>query len=40
VQEQIRELLTQKEITVRAARWLEETRARLRVEISKLQRRP
>jgi hypothetical protein len=40
VQEQIRELLTQMEITVRAARWLEETRARLRVEISKSQRRP
>lgn len=33
VQEQIRELLTQNEITARAGRWLEETRARLRVEI-------
>jgi hypothetical protein len=40
VQEQIRELMTQKEITARAARWLEETRARLRVEVAKGESRP
>ncbi len=33
VQEQIREVLTQREITSRAERWLEESRARLKVEI-------
>lgn len=33
VETQIRELLTQREITARTARWLEETRARLRIEI-------
>jgi len=34
VEGQIRELLTQREISTRAARWLEETRARLRIEIA------
>jgi len=34
VEGQIRELLTQREISARAARWLEETRARLRIEIA------
>ena len=34
VEEQIRELLTQREISLRAARWLEESRSRLRVEIA------
>jgi hypothetical protein len=33
VRERIRELLTQREITIRVSRWLDETRARLRVEI-------
>jgi len=32
VQEQIRELLTQREISERATRWLEETRSRLKIE--------
>lgn len=32
VQEQIRELLTQREISARAAHWLEETRPRLKIE--------
>lgn len=32
VQEQIREVLTQREISRRAERWLEETRGRLRIE--------
>lgn len=34
VEGQIRELLTQREISARAAKWLEETRARLRIEIT------
>jgi hypothetical protein len=34
VEGQIRELLTQREISTRAAKWLEETRARLRIEIA------
>jgi hypothetical protein len=34
VDAQIRELLTQREISARAAKWLEETRSRLRIEIS------
>lgn len=34
VQDRIRELLTQREISVRAARWLDETRGRLRIEIT------
>jgi hypothetical protein len=34
VEGQIRELLTQREISARAAKWLEETRARLRVEVT------
>jgi len=34
VEGQIRELLTQREISARAAKWLEETRARLRIEIA------
>jgi len=34
VEGQIREVLTQREISARAARWLEETRARLRIEIA------
>jgi hypothetical protein len=34
VEGQIRELLTQREISARAARWQEETRARLRIEIA------
>lgn len=33
VEAQVRELLTQREINQRAARWLEESRARIRVEI-------
>ncbi len=33
VEEQIRELLTQREISARAAKWLEETRKRLKIEI-------
>jgi hypothetical protein len=33
VSEQIRELLTQREISARAAQWLEEARARVRIEI-------
>lgn len=33
VQDQIRELLVQREISERAARWLEETRSRLRIEL-------
>lgn len=33
VQEQIRELLTQREISERASHWLEETRSRLRIEL-------
>jgi len=33
VQDQIRELLIQREISQRAARWLEETRSRLRIEL-------
>ncbi len=33
VEEQIRELLTQREISTRAAKWLEETRARLKIDI-------
>ena len=33
VEEQIRELLTQRDISQRAGRWLEETRGRLRIEI-------
>ncbi|MBI3404961.1 MAG: hypothetical protein HY046_05840 [Acidobacteria bacterium] len=33
VSEQIREVLTQKEITARAERWIEEARGRLRIEI-------
>ena len=33
VQDQIRELLIQREISRRAARWLEETRSRLRIEL-------
>ncbi len=35
VQDQIRESLTQREITERAARWLDETRSRLKVEFPK-----
>jgi peptidyl-prolyl cis-trans isomerase SurA len=34
VEGQIRELLTQREISTRATKWLEETRARLRIEIA------
>ena len=34
VDEQIRELLTQREISARAAKWLDETRARLKIEIA------
>jgi hypothetical protein len=34
VREQIHELLTQREINDRAGRWLEETRARLRIDIT------
>jgi peptidyl-prolyl cis-trans isomerase SurA len=34
VEGQVRELLTQREISARAAKWLEETRARLRIEIA------
>jgi hypothetical protein len=33
VEGQIRELLTQREISARAAQWLEETRARLKIEV-------
>ncbi len=33
VQDQIRELLIQREISERAARWLQETRSRLRIEL-------
>ena len=33
VREQVRELLTQRDISQRASRWLEETRPRLRIEI-------
>jgi hypothetical protein len=33
VRERVRELLIQRDITVRAGRWLEETRPRLRIEI-------
>ena len=32
VQDQIRELLTQREISTRAARWLDESRPRLKIE--------
>lgn len=34
VQEQIRELLTQREISQRASRWLDETKSRLRIELA------
>jgi hypothetical protein len=40
VEGQIRELLTQREISARAARWLEETRARLRIEIAGKKNKP
>lgn len=33
VQDQIRELLTQKEISTRAAQWLEDTKSRLNIEV-------
>ncbi len=34
VQEQLREILIEREITARAGRWLEETRSQLRIEIA------
>jgi hypothetical protein len=37
---QIRELLAQREISARAAKWLEETRARLRIEITGKKKAP
>ena len=40
VEGQIRELLTQREISARAAKWLEETRARLRIEITGKKNKP
>ncbi len=40
VEGQIRELLTQREITARAAKWLEETRARLRIAIAGKKKSP
>lgn len=40
VEEQIRELLTQREISARAAKWLEETRTRLKIEIMGKQNTP
>ncbi|MBI1749353.1 MAG: hypothetical protein HY234_06285 [Acidobacteria bacterium] len=40
VEEQIRELLTQREISARAVRWLEDTRARLKIEIAEKKNTP
>ena len=40
VEGQIRELLAQREISARAAKWLEETRARLRIEIARKKKSP
>lgn len=40
VREQIREIITQQEITRMAERWLEESRARLRIELREGGRRP
>lgn len=40
VEEQIREVLTQREISERAARWLDETRQRLRIERLGMRNRP
>ena len=40
VEEQIREVLTQREISARAAKWLDETRQRLRIERIGMRSRP
>ncbi len=40
VQDQIRELLTQREISARAARWLDESRSRLKIETQLTREKP
>jgi len=40
VEGQIRELLTQREISARAAKWLEETRTRLKIDITRKKNTP